>query len=147
MKLPFTLLAASLLATSVSANSYTLCCCTKLIDPRDSQDPRVLEDPSRRYGSKFIRECNRAATQTIIDAMYSHFEFTTHYWVGEKETPKFPGRDYIYATRINGNDNHIGQKEMAGWYSKQRADRYCWTPGSKFSKNYKGESQNDGGIP
>ncbi|RDI83718.1 hypothetical protein Vi05172_g6368 [Venturia inaequalis] len=138
MKLNFTLLAASL-ATSVSANSYTLCCCTKLTYPIDAPDPRLYDDQRVKAYNVPVKLCNHAATQAVADSMHGHFAFTTHFWTAPRGTPRFKGQDYIYATAINGEDNLIGQKEMTGWCKKQQAGRYCWTPGSDSAYNYKGE--------
>ncbi|RDI83014.1 hypothetical protein Vi05172_g6888 [Venturia inaequalis] len=91
-------------------------------------------------------QCNHAATQTIVDAMYGHFAFTTHFWEGYKDKPRYKGQDYIYATAINGDDNKIGQDEMAGWCHKQKTGRYCWTPNRKFGFNYKGDDLENSGI-
>ncbi|KAE9964562.1 hypothetical protein EG328_010351 [Venturia inaequalis] len=149
MKLEFTLLAVSL-ATSVSANSYTLCCCTKPTNIQDLKDPQYWSGtPPVRYNKDVVEQCNHAATKSIVDAMYGHFAFSYHFWVGQNGTPRLRGPDYIYATGINGDDSHIGQDEMRGWCGKVKAGRYCWTPDDRFNVNYKGDryKEGHGGIP
>ncbi|KAE9961105.1 hypothetical protein BLS_004628 [Venturia inaequalis] len=148
MRLTSTLLAA-ILAPSihVSANSYKLCCCTKPTYPDELPDSRYyVDDPQSRYIHKWKTQCTHAATQTIVDAIYGHFVFTTHFWEGYKGTPRFKGQDYIYATAINGDDSKIGPKEMEGWCARQKTGRYCWTPNAKFGYNYTGESLQNNGI-
>ncbi|KAE9973589.1 hypothetical protein BLS_003511 [Venturia inaequalis] len=146
MRLTFTLLAASL-ATSVSANHYTLCCCTKPTYPHELPDPKYyVDNPASRSERKQQTQCNHAATKTIVDAMYGHFEFTTHFWEGWKDDPRFKGSDYIYATAINGDDDLIGQDEMKGWCDKQKAGRYCWTPDFKFGYYCTGANLKNNGI-
>ncbi|KAE9973002.1 hypothetical protein EG328_004660 [Venturia inaequalis] len=140
MKLTSTLLVAAttLLAPPVSANSYTLCCCTKLTYPQDSMDFRIFYDPRSRDLNIPSKQCDRAATKTIVDIMHGHFAFTTHFWYAQKNVPRYRGDSYIYATAIDGDDNLIGQKEMEGWCAKQKAQRYCWSPGPEDLYDYKG---------
>lgn len=136
MKLTFTLLAASL-ATSVSAGAYTLCCCTKHVEAKKSANPDL------RNLNRAVIECDHDSTKHIVDVMYGHFAFSTHFWGDKKidngKTPRFWGDNYIYATGLNGDDNLIGAKEMNGWCVDQRAGRYCWTPDTRWGFNYKGE--------
>ncbi|KAE9994616.1 hypothetical protein EG327_006759 [Venturia inaequalis] len=133
MKLPLTLLIA-ILTPSVSANSYELCCCTKLTDAKNSPDPDL------RALGKPVTECNHDATKTIVDTKYGQFAFTKHWWWGtDRNNPKYKGSDYIYATGLNGDDTMIGQKEMTGLCKKQQAGRCCWSPGTKFNYDYKGD--------
>lgn len=144
MKLTLTLLAV---ASSVSASTYMLCCCTQPTLPQELPDRRYyVDDPKSRFSYQPIKQCSHAATQGVVDSSYSHFAFTTHFWEGTKGNPRFKGQDYIYATAINGDDNKIGQAEMAGLCRKYDAGRYCWTPDGSFRYNYQGLTHNPNGI-
>ncbi|KAE9970348.1 hypothetical protein EG328_006329 [Venturia inaequalis] len=119
-----TLLTTTLTTTTslITASSFELCCCTK-------KDPSTGDT-----------KCSHDATKTIVDTMHGHFDFTTFNWLGVKRgKPIYGGKDYIYATGKDGDDSRIGPKEMKGWCGKQEAGRYCWSPGSDFNYNYKGE--------
>ncbi|KAE9964759.1 hypothetical protein EG327_000768 [Venturia inaequalis] len=124
MKFTFNLLVISLanLAT-VSADTYELCCCTKL------------------QSTSHTVQCDHDTTKKIVDLMYGHFAFTKHYWesVWSDVKLKYDGSDYIYATGKDGDDTVIGAKEMRNWCKKWSAGHYCWSPGNRFSYNYKGE--------
>ncbi|KAE9978803.1 hypothetical protein EG328_001259 [Venturia inaequalis] len=148
MNLTFPLLLAASLATSVSADSYTLCCCTKPKSPKDTPDPRLFVDnPRTQYMDKPVKQCDHDATKFIVDTMRGHFMFSPHFWVGTRGRPKHKGANFIFSTGLLGDDTLIGQKEMAGWCGKKDAERYCWSPGPKFYYNYRGEfSGNSNGI-
>ncbi|KAE9975431.1 hypothetical protein EG328_003168 [Venturia inaequalis] len=144
MKLTFTLLAASL-ATSVSAASYKLCCCTKTTPPQDLKDPRYYRDLDPAAQNAFLmgpptEQCNHDATKAIVDSSDGSFKFSSHFWVGHFPTPRLRGQDYMYATGTKkGEDTNIGPKEIKGLCGRVQAGRYCFTPDSSFIVDYTGD--------
>ncbi|RDI81383.1 hypothetical protein Vi05172_g8633 [Venturia inaequalis] len=127
MKLTFTLLAATL-ATSVSAASYTLCCCTKLTPREDLKDRRYFSGEKPGVGHEHdapTEQCNHEATKAVADSRDGYFAFTTYFWEGYDGVPRMKGQDYIYATGKNGEDKRIGPKEIKGLCGRQNAGRYC----------------------